>query len=63
MYEFFTTYLLLVSVYHDDMFYRYYLDTIPYTISINDVNLYEDQLQMNINNYRSLIINTVLAIP
>ena len=31
------------------MFHRNHLDTIPYPISPNDVYLYEDQLQMNIN--------------
>ena len=33
----------------DEMFQRHHLDTIPYPISPNDVHLYEDQLQMNIN--------------
>ena len=31
------------------MVHRNYLDTIPYPISPNDVNLYKDQLQININ--------------
>ena len=31
------------------MFQRHNLDTLPYPISPNDVHLYEDQLQMNIN--------------
>ena len=31
------------------MFQRHQLDTLPYPISQNDVHLYEDQLQMNIN--------------
>ena len=37
------------SLYKEEMFLRYQLDTIPYPISPNDVHLYEDQLQMNIN--------------
>ena len=31
------------------MFQRHHLDTLPYPISPNNVNLYEDQLQININ--------------
>ena len=31
------------------MFDRHHLDALPYPISPNDVPLYEDQLQMNIN--------------
>ena len=31
------------------MFQRHHLDTLPYPISPNDVHLYEDQLQIDIN--------------
>ena len=31
------------------MFQRHHLDTFPYSISPNDVHLYEDQLMININ--------------
>ena len=31
------------------MFLRYHLDTLPYPIAPNDVHLYEDLLQININ--------------
>ena len=31
------------------MFHSHHLETLPYPISPNDVHLYEDQLQMNIN--------------
>ena len=41
--------LFRASVYHEVMFQHYHLDTIAYPISPNDVHLYEDQLQMNIN--------------
>ena len=37
------------SLYKDQMFQRYHLDTLPVPISPNDVNLYEDQIQININ--------------
>ena len=37
------------SVHKDDMFRRHHLDTLLYSISWNDVYLYEDQLQININ--------------
>ena len=37
------------TLYNDNMFRRHHLDTLPYTISPNNVHLYEDQLQMNIN--------------
>ena len=37
------------TLYKEEMFQRYHLDTIPYPIIPNDVHLYEDQLQMNIN--------------
>ena len=36
-------------LYNDKMFHRHNLDTLLYPISPNDVHLYEDQLQMNIN--------------
>ena len=38
-----------VTLYTNVMFYRHHLDTLPYPISPNDVHLYEDQLQININ--------------
>ena len=38
-----------VTYYQEKMFQRNHLDTLPYPISPNDVHLYEDQLQMNIN--------------
>ena len=37
------------NYYIDEMFQRHHLDTFPYIISPNDVHLYEDQLQTNIN--------------
>ena len=33
------------------MFQRYHLHTLPYPISPYDVHLYENQLQMNINEF------------
>ena len=36
-------------LYKEEMFQRNHLDTLCYPISPNDVNLYEDQLQININ--------------
>ena len=40
---------LRATLYKDDMFQRNHLEALPYTISPNDVHLYEDQLQININ--------------
>ena len=40
-----------VSFYKYEMFQRHHLDTVPCLISPNDVHLYEDQLQLNINVY------------
>ena len=37
------------TLYTNEMFHRNQLDTFPYPIAPNDVHLYEDQLQMNIN--------------
>ena len=37
------------NLYTNEMFQRHYLDTLLYLISPNDVHLYEDQLQININ--------------
>ena len=37
------------TVYKHQMFERHHLDTLPYPISLNDIHLYEDHLQMNIN--------------
>ena len=37
------------SLYTNQMFQRHHLDALPYPISPNDVHLYEDQLQLNIN--------------
>ena len=37
------------NFYTDEMFIRHYLDTLPYPIALNNVHLYEDQLQTNIN--------------
>ena len=37
------------SLYMEQMFHRHHLETLPYTISPNNVHLYEDRLQMNIN--------------
>ena len=37
------------SLYTTEMFQRHHIDTLPYPISPNDVHLYKDQLQMNIN--------------
>ena len=36
-------------MYKNDFFRHHHLYTLPYLISPNDVHLYEDQLQMNIN--------------
>ena len=36
-------------LYKENMFERHHLDTEPYPISLNDVYLYKDQLQININ--------------
>ena len=38
-----------VTLYTNVMFQRHHLDTLPYPIALNDVYLYEDQLQMNMN--------------
>ena len=40
---------LRATLYKDDMFQRHHLYALPYQISPNDVHLYKDQLQMNIN--------------
>ena len=37
------------TLYKEEMFQRHHIDTIPYPISPNDVHLYKDQLQININ--------------
>ena len=37
------------NLYNDEMLYRHNLDTFLYPILPNDVHLYEDQLQININ--------------
>ena len=37
------------TIYKDEMFHRNHLDTIPYPMSPNNVHLYEDQIQFNIN--------------
>ena len=37
------------SLYKEEMFQRYKLDTLPYPNHPNDVHLYKDKLQMNIN--------------
>ena len=37
------------TLYKEEMFQRYHINTLPYPISPKDVHLYEDQLQMNIN--------------
>ena len=37
------------SLYTDKLFKQYHLDSLPYPISPNDVNLYEDLISMNIN--------------
>ena len=37
------------TLYNDNLFYHHHLDTRPYPISPNNVHLYEDQVQMNIN--------------
>ena len=37
----------------NEMFYRHNLDTLLYPISLNNVHLYEDLLQMNINVFFS----------
>ena len=37
------------SLYKEQMCQRHQLKTLPYPISMNDVHLYEDQLQRNIN--------------
>ena len=42
-------YCYQASLYRDQMFQRHHLDTLPYPISPNDANLYENQIQMNIN--------------
>ena len=49
------------SFYTREIFYRNRLETLPYPISPNDVLLYEDQLQMNINVF-CLMTKTALAI-
>ena len=36
-------------LYKEEMFERFHLDTLPYSISPNDAHLYQDQHQMNIN--------------
>ena len=43
-----------VKSYTNEMFQRHDLDTLPYPISPQDVFLYEDQLQMNINVFSLL---------
>ena len=43
-----------VICYTNEMFHRYHLHTLPYPISPQDVFLYEDQLQININVYSFL---------
>ena len=37
------------TLYKEEMFQRHHLDTLPYPISKNDVYVYDDQLQININ--------------
>ena len=37
------------TLYTNEMFHRNQLDTLPFQIAPNDVFLYEDQLQININ--------------
>ena len=37
------------NLYNDEIFHRHNLDTLTDPISLNDVHLYEDQLQININ--------------
>ena len=37
------------TLYTNEMFQRNHLETLPYQIEPNDVHLYEDQLQININ--------------
>ena len=37
------------GLYKEQMFHRHHLETLPYQISPNNVNMYEDQLKMNIN--------------
>ena len=39
----------IISMYKTDMFELHHLDTLYYPISPNNVHLYEDQLQININ--------------
>lgn len=36
-------------LYNEEIFQRHHLDTLHYLISSNDVHLYEDKLQININ--------------
>ena len=38
-----------VAVYKEKMFQRHHIETLPYPISLTNVHLYEDQVQMNIN--------------
>ena len=42
-------YCCRATLYNDNIFHRHRLDTLQYFISTNDVHLYEDLIQMNIN--------------
>ena len=50
------------TLYNDEMFVRHHLDIFPYPILPNNVHLYEDQLEMNINVFFSLMKKAALAI-
>ena len=43
-----------LNCYTNEMFQRHHLDTLPYPIRLQDVFLYEDQFQMNINVFSLL---------
>ena len=45
------------------MFLRHNFETLPYSIAPNDVHLYENQLQMNINVFSFFDAKVALAIP
>ena len=49
-------------LYTIEMFHRHNLGTLPYPISPNDVHLYEDLLQININVFSFLMTKAALGI-
>ena len=53
----------LAHPYTDKMLQRHQLDTLDYPILLNEVHLYENQFQININVFCFLMTKSGLAIP